>query len=82
MSSISDKTWWGGRGSPCREKRGRRWSFSLNEMLNPDGTVYRENLHAGKMGKAQSQTVRYTLRGGGVETYEPHFTLSGPDMWR
>ena len=49
----------------------------LNEMLNPDGTVYRENLHAGKMGKAQSQTVRYTLRGGGVETYEPHFTYQG-----
>lgn len=49
----------------------------FNEMLNPDGTVYRENLHAGKMGKAESQTDRYTLRGGGVETYEPHFTYHG-----
>ncbi len=49
----------------------------FNEMLNPDGTVYRENLHAGKMGKEQSQTVRYTLRGGGAETYEPHFTYMG-----
>ncbi len=49
----------------------------LNEMLNPDGTVYRENLHAGKMGKAQSQTVRYTLRGSGLESYEPHFTYQG-----
>ncbi len=48
-----------------------------NEMLNPDGTVYRDNLHAGKMGKAQSQTVRYTLRGGADETYEPHFTYMG-----
>ncbi len=48
-----------------------------NEMLNPDGTVYRDNLHAGKMGKAQSQTVRYTLRGGAAETYEPHFTYMG-----
>jgi len=48
-----------------------------NEMLNPDGTVYRDNLHAGKMGKAQSQTVRYILRGGGLETYEPHFTYMG-----
>jgi alpha-L-rhamnosidase len=49
----------------------------FNEMLNPDGTVYRDNLHAGKMGKEQSQTVRYTLRGGGAETYEPHFTYMG-----
>lgn len=49
----------------------------FNEMLSPDGTVYRENLHAGKMGKAESQTDRYTLRGGGVETYEPHFTYHG-----
>ncbi len=49
----------------------------FNEMLNPDGTVYRENLHAGKMGKAESQTDRYTLRGGGVETFEPHFTYHG-----
>ncbi len=48
-----------------------------NEMLNPDGTVYRDNLHAGKMGKAQSQTIRYTLRGGDIETYEPHFTYMG-----
>lgn len=46
----------------------------FNEMLNPDGTVRRENLHAGKLGEGQSQTVRYTLRGGGVESYEPHFT--------
>ena len=49
----------------------------FNEMLNPDGTVYSENLHAGKLGKAVSQTDRYTLRGGGVETYEPHFTYHG-----
>jgi alpha-L-rhamnosidase len=46
----------------------------FNEMQNPDGTVYRDNLHAGKLGKAQGQTDRYILRGGGVETYEPHFT--------
>jgi len=49
----------------------------FNEMLNPDGTVYRENLHAGKMGKTQSQTDRYTLRSNGVETFEPHFTYHG-----
>ncbi len=49
----------------------------FNEMLNADGTVYRENLHAGKLGREHSQTVRYTLRGGGAETYEPHFTYMG-----
>ena len=48
-----------------------------NEMLNPDGTVYRDNLHAGKLGKEFSQTARYTLRGGLAETYEPHFTYMG-----
>ena len=56
---------------------GQTVELFFNEMLNPDGTVYRENLHAGKMGKEQSQTLRYTLRGGGVETFEPHFTYMG-----
>jgi alpha-L-rhamnosidase len=48
-----------------------------NETLNPDGTVSRENQLAGKPGKEQSHTVRYTLRGGGVEACEPHFTCLG-----
>ena len=49
----------------------------FNEMLDADGTVCRENTRLDKMGQAQSQAVRYTLRGGGVETYEPHFTYMG-----
>jgi alpha-L-rhamnosidase len=41
------------------------------EMLNDDGTVYTDNLRAAK------QTDTFTLRGGGVETFEPHFTYHG-----
>ena len=41
------------------------------EVLDKQGNFYTENLRAAK------QTVRYTLRGGGVETFEPHFTFQG-----
>jgi alpha-L-rhamnosidase len=41
------------------------------EVLNPDGTLYTENLRAAK------QTDLYTLRGGAEETYEQHFTFHG-----
>jgi len=41
------------------------------EVLDKQGNFYTENLRAAK------QTVRYTLKGGGPETYEPHFTFQG-----
>lgn len=41
------------------------------EMLNPDGTLYTENLRQAKA------TDRYTLRGEGQEVYEPRFTFHG-----
>jgi alpha-L-rhamnosidase len=41
------------------------------EVLDRAGNFYTENLRAAK------QTVRYTLKGGGVETFEPHFTFQG-----
>ena len=41
------------------------------EVLDKAGNFYTENLRAAK------QTVRYTLRGGGAEIYEPHFTFQG-----
>lgn len=41
------------------------------EVLDRQGNFYTENLRAAK------QTVRYTLKGGGVETFEPHFTFQG-----
>lgn len=41
------------------------------ERLNPDGTIYITNLRAAKA------TDTYTLKGGGAEKYEPHFTFHG-----
>jgi alpha-L-rhamnosidase len=41
------------------------------EMLNPDGTLYTENLRDAR------QTDTYILKGGGVESYEPGFTFHG-----
>ena len=41
------------------------------EVLDKQGNFYTENLRAAK------QTVRYLLKGGGVETFEPHFTFQG-----
>jgi alpha-L-rhamnosidase len=41
------------------------------EVLDKDGNFYTANLRSAK------QTDRYTLRGGGEETFEPHFTFHG-----
>ncbi|MCO5967487.1 family 78 glycoside hydrolase catalytic domain [Actinoallomurus soli] len=41
------------------------------EVLNPDGTLYTTNL------RNAADTDRYTLKGGGTETYEPRFTYRG-----
>jgi alpha-L-rhamnosidase len=41
------------------------------EVLDKEGNFYTENLRAAK------QTVTYTLKGGGSETFEPHFTFQG-----
>jgi alpha-L-rhamnosidase len=41
------------------------------EILNPDGSIYRENL------RNADATDIYTLRGGAEETFEPHFTFHG-----
>jgi alpha-L-rhamnosidase len=41
------------------------------EMLNPDGTIYMDNLRGAR------QTDSFTLRGVGNEAYEPHFTYHG-----
>ena len=41
------------------------------EMLNADGSLYRDNLRSAYAG------VRYTLRGGAAETYRPRFTFMG-----
>ncbi len=41
------------------------------EVLDKAGNFYTANL------RAAAQTVEYTLKGGGEETYEPHFTFQG-----
>jgi alpha-L-rhamnosidase len=41
------------------------------EVLDKQGNFYTENLRKAKA------TVRYTLKGGGPETFEPHFTFQG-----
>jgi alpha-L-rhamnosidase len=41
------------------------------EVLDKEGNFYTENLRAAKA------TLKYTLKGGGPEVYEPHFTFMG-----
>lgn len=50
---------------------GTRVRMRFAEILNTDRTIYRENLR-----NADSTDV-YTLRGGGEETFTPHFTFHG-----
>jgi alpha-L-rhamnosidase len=41
------------------------------EVLDKEGNFYTANLRGAK------ETVKYTLRGGGPEVFEPHFTFQG-----
>jgi alpha-L-rhamnosidase len=41
------------------------------EVLDSAGNFYTKNL------RTAQQTIRYTTKGGGVETFEPHFTFQG-----
>ncbi|WJH33808.1 glycoside hydrolase family 78 protein [Paenibacillus sp. CC-CFT747] len=50
---------------------GTKVTLSHAEMLNPDGTLYLDNLR-----KAVQQD-HYILKGDGEERYEPHFTFHG-----
>ncbi len=50
---------------------GTQITLRFAEMLNPDGTVYTENLRAAR------QTDTFILSGSGVETFEPRFTFHG-----
>lgn len=60
-----------------RAAAGTEVMLKHNEVLNPDGTVYMDNLHAGNLSTGDRQIVRYICRGGGEEVYEPHFTYCG-----
>ncbi|WP_224723674.1 glycoside hydrolase family 78 protein [Paenibacillus vietnamensis] len=50
---------------------GTKITLSHAEMLNPDGTLYLDNL------RVAVQQDHYVLKGGGEERYEPHFTFHG-----
>jgi alpha-L-rhamnosidase len=50
---------------------GTRLTLRHGERLNPDGTLYTENLRRAKA------TDVYVCQGGGPEIYEPHFTFHG-----
>ncbi|MBD5781633.1 family 78 glycoside hydrolase catalytic domain [Pelagicoccus sp. NFK12] len=54
-----------------REGKGKKITLQFAEMLNPDGSLYRENLRYAKA------TDHYVCRGEGTETYEPLFTYHG-----
>jgi len=41
------------------------------EVLDKEGNFYTDNLRSAK------QTIRYILKGDGIEVYEPHFTFQG-----
>ncbi|MFC1541015.1 glycoside hydrolase family 78 protein [Candidatus Latescibacterota bacterium] len=50
---------------------GTKVTMRFAERLNPDGTIYTENLRTAKA------TDTYILSGKGEEVYEPHFTFHG-----
>ena len=54
-----------------RGRRGQKVVLKFAEMLNADGTVYRDNLRTARA------TDTYICRGGGVEEWTPRFTFHG-----
>ncbi|WP_337103637.1 family 78 glycoside hydrolase catalytic domain [Paenibacillus sp. YIM B09110] len=50
---------------------GRTVELVHAEVLDSEGNFYRDNM------RTAEQRVRYTLKGGEKETYEPHFTFQG-----
>ena len=59
-----------------QEAAGTEITLLHNEVLNPDGTVYMDNLHAGHLSTGDRQIDRYICRGGPV-SFEPNFTYHG-----
>lgn len=54
-----------------RGKAGDKVHMQFGEMLNPDGTVYTENLRSARCADT------YILKGGAEEVWEPRFTFHG-----
>ncbi len=55
----------------ARGEAGTAITLRHAEVLNPDGTLYTENLRFARA------TDRYVMRGGGDEVFAPHFTFHG-----
>jgi alpha-L-rhamnosidase len=55
----------------CQGPAGVTVTLRHAEVLDKNGNFYTANLRAAK------QTVKYTLKGGGLEIFEPHFTFQG-----
>ena len=55
----------------CQGPSGTVVTLRHAEVLDKDGNFYTANLRGAK------ETVKYTLKGGETETYEPHFTFQG-----
>ncbi|MDR2449653.1 MAG: glycoside hydrolase family 78 protein [Prevotellaceae bacterium] len=51
--------------------RGDRVKLRFSETINPDGSIYLANIRGAEV------TDTYTLKGGGVETFEPSFIYHG-----
>jgi alpha-L-rhamnosidase len=54
-----------------RGARGTTVTLRHAEVLDAEGNIYTANL------RAAAQTDHYTLRGQGIEVFEPHFTFHG-----
>lgn len=52
-------------------KPGQTITLNHAEVLDKEGNFYTENLRSAKA------EINYTLKGGGIEEYEPHFTFMG-----
>lgn len=50
---------------------GEKVTIRHGEVLDRNGNLYTENLRVAK------QTIQYTLKGGGEEVFEPHFSFFG-----
>ena len=55
----------------CGGPAGTTITLRHAEVLDKHGNFYVENLRAAK------QTVKYILKGAGIESFEPHFTFQG-----
>lgn len=63
-----------------RDQAGDDTRFRHGEALNPDGTLYRDNLRLSEPDnphRGAQQEDHYICRGDGDETFEPHFTYHG-----